>query len=435
MLLNKRPPNADKHDAYRVWLNFNILTSIGFTLVVTVNMIYQAQTVGLNPLQLVLVGTVLEITCFLFEVPTGIVADVYSRRLSVIVGSAMIGLGFMIEGLIPMFAGVLLAQVVWGIGATFHSGAGDAWLADEIGEDRAGQAYLRASQVGQIAAFFAIIASVLIASVNIQLAIVLGGSVHLLTALYLVRSMPEHGFSPKPKEERETFKAMAETLRSGLRVIRGRNVLMLMALMTFINGAFSESYDRLSTAHLLNNFDFPIIAGNALPDVIWFGILSLIGLLFGASLTEIVRRRVKTDTPRSIVRAMVWLNLALIACVLVFALSGNLLLALVAMFLLGAFRGVRHPLMTAWMNQGLDPQVRATVLSTIAQTDALGQIAGGPAIGYVGTVWGLRAALAIGGLLLTPMVALYAGVLRRMGTGERDLAASGSPVESLAGGR
>jgi MFS transporter, DHA3 family, tetracycline resistance protein len=403
----------NQHDAYRVWLNFHILSSIGFTLVFTINMIYQAQTVGLNPLQLVLVGTVLEITCFLFEVPTGIVADVYSRRLSVILGSLLIGAGFIVEGMFPVFAGVLFSQVLWGIGATFHSGAGDAWLADEIGEERAGQAYLRASQVGQIATFFAIIASVLIASLNIQLAIVLGGGVHLLTALYLFRYMPEQGFKPTPKEERETFKAMGKTLRAGLGVIRARPVLLMIALLTFINGAWSESYDRLSTAHLLENFDFPLIAGNALPDVIWFGALSMIGLLFGATLTEFIRRRVRTDTPRSIVRAMIYLNGLLMVSVLVFALSSSLLLAVLAMFLLGAFRGVRHPLMTAWMNQGLDPSVRATVLSTISQTDAIGQIAGGPAIGYVGTVFGLRSALAVGGLLLSPMIALYAGVLRR----------------------
>lgn len=404
---------SNKHDAYRVWLNFHILSSIGFTLVFTVNMIYQAQTIGLNPLQLVLVGTVLEITCFLFEVPTGIVADVYSRRLSVILGSLLIGVGFLVEGAIPVFAGVLLSQVLWGIGATFHSGAGDAWLADEIGEERAGQAYLRASQVGQIATFFAIIASVLIASLNIQLAVMLGGAVHVLTALYLFRYMPEQGFQPTPKEERETFKAMGKTLRTGFSVIRARPVLLLIALLTLLNGAWSESHDRLSTPHLLNNFDFPLIAGTALPDVLWFGVLSMIGLLFGASLTEFVRRRVKTDTPRSIVRALIYLNAGLIVSVMVFALSSHLLLAVLAIFLLGAFRGVRHPLMMAWMNQGLDPSVRATVLSTISQTDAFGQIAGGPAIGYVGTVFGLRVALASAGLLLTPMIALYASVMHR----------------------
>ena len=37
---------------------------------------------------------------------------------------------------------MLAAQVIWGLGATFISGALEAWIADEVGEERAGHAYL-----------------------------------------------------------------------------------------------------------------------------------------------------------------------------------------------------------------------------------------------------------------------------------------------------
>jgi DHA3 family tetracycline resistance protein-like MFS transporter len=50
------------------------------------------------------------------EVPTGVVADVYSRRLSIVIGVLLTGAGFMIEGLFPYFEAILLAQVVWGLG-------------------------------------------------------------------------------------------------------------------------------------------------------------------------------------------------------------------------------------------------------------------------------------------------------------------------------
>ena len=54
-------------------------------LIVAVNLVFQVQTIGLNPLQLILVGTVLETTVLVAELPTGLVADMYSRRWSVIV--------------------------------------------------------------------------------------------------------------------------------------------------------------------------------------------------------------------------------------------------------------------------------------------------------------------------------------------------------------
>ena len=46
------------------------------SMISTASMVYQIHRVGLNPLQLVLVGTTLELSVFLFEVPTGVVADV-----------------------------------------------------------------------------------------------------------------------------------------------------------------------------------------------------------------------------------------------------------------------------------------------------------------------------------------------------------------------
>src|SRR5688572_28556914 len=111
-----------------------------FTITFIAMSVYRVQVMGLNPFQLVFVGTMLEATCFLFEVPTGVVADTYSRRLSVIIGVLMLGTAFALEGLVPLFAVSLLCQVISGIGYTFTSGATEAWVTDEIGEENAGRA-------------------------------------------------------------------------------------------------------------------------------------------------------------------------------------------------------------------------------------------------------------------------------------------------------
>ena len=68
-------------------------------------------------------GTALEVAVFLFEVPTGVFADTYGRRRSVITGCMLMGCGFALEGAIPEFIAVLAAQAVWGVGYTLISGA------------------------------------------------------------------------------------------------------------------------------------------------------------------------------------------------------------------------------------------------------------------------------------------------------------------------
>ena len=77
------PPRADP---IRVWYFLRGGSALGDTLVWTLAPVYFVRTVGMSPLQLVLVGTFMELTIFACEIPTGIVADVVSRRLSVVIG-------------------------------------------------------------------------------------------------------------------------------------------------------------------------------------------------------------------------------------------------------------------------------------------------------------------------------------------------------------
>lgn len=77
------------------------------------------------------------------EIPTGYVADRLGRRNSLIVSSAAVTgvmLWFTIADTVAEFS---LLYVVWGVGVTFRSGAGDAWLYDTLDERHTTEAYAR----------------------------------------------------------------------------------------------------------------------------------------------------------------------------------------------------------------------------------------------------------------------------------------------------
>ena len=86
-----------KIEASKVYLFIEFTASAFFSMMFVTVSLYEATVAGLTPLQLVLVGTTLEISAFLFEIPTGVVADVYSRRLSIIIGYLLMGVGLLIE--------------------------------------------------------------------------------------------------------------------------------------------------------------------------------------------------------------------------------------------------------------------------------------------------------------------------------------------------
>jgi DHA3 family tetracycline resistance protein-like MFS transporter len=119
-------------------------------MVFSVSSIYHINMVHLKPLQLVLVGTVLEITHFIFEIPTGIFADSFSRKICIIIGLFLVGIGLIIEGAFPFFIIILLAQVIWGMGDTFSSRADNAWIVDELAGDKIDSMFLKSTQFGQV---------------------------------------------------------------------------------------------------------------------------------------------------------------------------------------------------------------------------------------------------------------------------------------------
>ncbi|MGH3036961.1 MAG: MFS transporter, partial [Gaiellaceae bacterium] len=59
-----------------------------------------------------------------------------------------------------------------------------------------------------------------------------------------------------------------------------------------------------------------------------------------------------------------------------------------------------------------DSRVRATVISITNLGDSAGQWGGGPALGAVGSAFGMRAALFVGALVLAPALLLYGRAIR-----------------------
>lgn len=390
-----------KQNPTRIYLFIGGGRALFNALVFTINLIYQVETVGLNPLQMVLVGTVLEVTVLLFEVPTGAVADVYSRRLSVIIGLALVGSGYLLEGSIPMFWAVLGAQVLWGIGYTFVSGALQAWLADEVGVEAAGPVFLRSAQVELIAGFAGIGVSVWLASRWLQLPILVGGVLYISLAACMALIMPERGFRPTPPEERETWKQMADTARAGLRAVRGHPALRIVVGLSLVTGLYSEGYDRLWTPHLLNSFDFPSLFG--LEDsVFWFGVIGAGATLTGIAANELARRgRAAEEQARSIN----WLTLLyglLPASLLLLAWTRSIWAAILALWGINLCRSTIEPLENAWVVRNTDSAQRATVISLWGQANSLGQATGGPVLGWLGTATRIPVALTVSAAVLLP---------------------------------
>jgi MFS family permease len=191
-------------------------------------------------------------------------------------------------------------------------------------------------------------------------------------------------------------------------------VILLLVGVEFFMGMSSEAFDRLKEAHFLRDVGLPGHVG----PVLWFGIFWLVGMVLGFFATGWLIKRFERGGRAILSTSLFAFTFMEMAAMLVFALTGSTWVAIAA--LLGVFfaRDLGGPLHTIWLNEQItDSSVRATVLSISGQADAIGQAGGGPVLGLVGNVWGLRTALAAGALVIVPALGLYT---RAMGRGGRE---------------
>ncbi|MFI5284165.1 MAG: MFS transporter [Candidatus Dormibacterales bacterium] len=383
--------------------------SLFFAVLATTNLVYQVEVAHFDPLQLLLVGTVLELTCFMFQVPTGLLADSVSRRWAVAVGYGLVGAGFVLEGLVPTFTAIALAQVIWGAGATLSDGADDAWITDEVGEALAGRLFLRGSQLGQAGSLVGIVIGVSLATIRLNLPIVIGGALYVLLGVYLLVAMSEDGFRASRRRDRGNVARLVGVARSSLAAVRDRPLIVTILAITMVWGLSGEGVDRLNQIHFIKDVGLPTFAG--LSPVLWFGLISCGSTLAGIGVTQVLRRRLDLSDHALVTRALFGFTAARAVALAGFALASSLAAAIGFLWLASVMRQAFGPVKRAWLNQSLDSSNRATLFSVDGQADALGQIAGGPAIGLIGSGVSIRAALLASAALLAVALPLVARAL------------------------
>jgi DHA3 family tetracycline resistance protein-like MFS transporter len=377
--------------------------------------VYLVSELHLSPLQLVLMGTAMEAAVFLFEVPTGVVADTYSRRLSLVIGYLGMGVAWLAVGLVSAPWLIIALWATWGLAYTFTSGAEEAWIADEVGADKVGPIFLRAARWGQAGAVVGLLLQVAVGIQSLRAGVILGGVFTILCGIGCILFMPETGFRRRPRAERaNAFAEMRTTAVTGARYAWAAPVIVLLAAADLFMGASSEAFDRLKEAHFLRDVGLPAVG--SLDPVVWFGIFWLVGMLLNIAAIGGLIKRVESGGRQSIARYLFGFTALQLIAMLIFAMTGSTWLAIAG--LLGVFfaRNMAMPLYTTWLNEQItDSSVRATVLSLTGQADAIGQAGGGPVLGAIGNVWGIRAALATGALAIGPALGLYARAIAHHG--------------------
>jgi DHA3 family tetracycline resistance protein-like MFS transporter len=259
--------------------------------------------------------------------------------------------------------------------------------------------------------------AMLVGANNVALPIQVGALGVMLIGVVLMLIMPETGFHPTPREDRNTWQHMWHIFNQGVKTVRSRPRLMNIVYIGLFYGLYSEGFDRLWVKHLLDNFELPILFGNN--EVAFFAALRVAGTILTILAVRFVEKRVDSTSPFAVGRAVLVMTGTISVALIGFALSPLLVLSLGLYLTVSVLRNVHIPLQTAWINQKLDSQVRATVHSMFGQVDAIGQVLGGPVVAVIASVGSAVTSLVTSGLLLTPAL-LFIGRANSQSRDEAD---------------
>lgn len=102
-----------------------------FMLTMPILMIFYGD-MGFNASQSFILKACYSISIVVFEIPSGYAADVWGRKITLIIGSVLGTLGFVIYSLFSGFYAFMSAEIILGLGMSFISGADSAMIYDTL---------------------------------------------------------------------------------------------------------------------------------------------------------------------------------------------------------------------------------------------------------------------------------------------------------------
>jgi MFS family permease len=372
----------------RIYLVLTLLSTLAASLIWGVNTLFLLDA-GLSNAEAFAANAFFTAGEVMFEVPTGVVADIWGRRTSYLLGAATLLVSTLLYLLMwhlraPLW-GWAIASIVIGLGFTFFSGATEAWLVDALrfsGYDgELDPVFAKGQAVSGVAMLVGSVAGGFVAQYsNLGMPYVVRSVLLGLTLIAAFVWMKDLGFTPD-----RTKRPMAEvrnTLRASIdNGLRNRPVRWLMLSGPFTLGVAIYAFYALQPylLELYGNKRAFGVAGLAA------AILAGTQIIGGLSV-PLVRRLFTRRT------SMLLLSTVLsIASLAVIGWTSSFWIAVGTVVVWGLTFSAAAPMRQAYLNGAIPSAQRATVLSFDNMMASAGGVVSQPILGRTSDLWGYPA--------------------------------------------
>ena len=369
----------------KIYLTLLLFNTLAASLIWGINTLFLLDA-GLSNTEAFAANAFFTAGFMLFEIPTGVVADLHGRRMSYLLGVVTLSIStllylYMWRVSAPFWAWALSSMLL-GLGFTFFSGAVQAWLADALAHTGSKEQLESVLAKGEIVEGSAMLAGSIAGGLIAQTTNL--GMPYLLRALLLVINfvlafvlMKDIGFMPAREKHplKEIKVILAGSIRHGL---RNPPVRWLMLAAPFTGGVSIYAFYAMQP-YLLELYGEEKAYGIAgLAAAIVAG-AQIVGGLIVPHIGKVFRRRTS-----------VLLLCEFLGCVilLIVGLIPNFWVAIILLILWGLMFSASTPIRQAYLNALVPSQQRATVLSFDSLFGSSGGVVIQPVLGKAADVWG-----------------------------------------------
>ena len=324
----------------------------------------------------------------LFEIPTGIVADRWGRRVSFLCGTltlaASTALYVLLWQLRSPFSWWAIVSALLGLGFTFFSGATEAWLVDALTATRfEGQlesVFGRAQVVSGAMMLSGSVAGGYLAQLT-NLGVPYVARAAILVGVFVLAFFAMHDIGFTPDREERPLTEMRQILGSS--VEHGLKVPPVRAIM--LAGMFSGGVG-IYVFYALQPYLLDLWGNQRAYGIA--GLVAAIGAgaqIIGGLLTPRVRRAFRRRTS-----ALLILQVVSVLMLAVIGLIGNFWVVVAAMTLSSLAASASRPIRQAYLNGMIPSQQRATILSFDSLITSAGGIVAQPVLGKSADIWGYQ---------------------------------------------
>jgi MFS family permease len=378
----------DARRVQRVYLVLLLLHTLAASFIWGINTLFLLDA-GLSNTEAFAANAFFTAGLVLFEIPTGVMADVRGRRFSYLLGTIILMLATVAYLALwtrpsPFWAWALASGLL-GLGFTFFSGAVQAWLVDAL--KAAGftgsldSVFARGEIVEGVAMLTGSVAGGYVAqATNLGVPYVMRAVALALSLALAWRLMHDLGFSAKRSGSlrQEAVATIKGGLEYGLRNPPARWMMMASA---FTDGVSIYGFYAMQP-YLLELYGDPGAYGIAGLSAAIVGGAQIGGGLILPRLARVVRRRTSL-----LIAAVGASSLAL----LLIGLYPSFWIATSLLVAWGLIFALVMPVRQAFLNELIPSEHRATVLSFDSLLGSSGGVAAQPALGRVADLWGYPA--------------------------------------------